>query len=728
MFEYGMRWRGQQLGVADDSALPGLERMDGLVRSVTTPEFAGITFHEVLAKSALNHVPGASAMPFNWTINPYRGCSHACSYCLDPDTLILLADGRQTVLADLEVGDTIVGTERDGDYRRYVGTKVLAKWATRKRAHRITLADGTQIIASGEHRFLTERGWKHVTGNMSGTNQRPYLTTNNHLQGFGLGGTTHPDLSLDEEFRRGYLAGMIRGDGMLFHGTYTDAKRTREVNRFRLALADTEALDRTRAFLLAEGVETLLRPFTPATPTRRQMTAIHTAKRAAVVRIEELIVDPPDPTGEWMAGFLSGVFDAEGSCSRGVLRISNADPAILRIVMESLAHYAIPAVLEPARSNGVRNVRVTGGLPSRQRFFQLTRPAITRKLEMLGTAVKTAADLRVVSVEDLGYDIDMVDITTGTGDFIANGVVSHNCFARGTHEYLDLDAGADFDSQIIVKTNVADVLRRELRAGSWRHEHVALGTNTDPYQRAEGRYALMPSIIEALAESGTPLSILTKGTLIRRDLGVLAAAREHVPVDLAFSIAVFDDALQRSIEPGTPTATARLEAVRAASAAGFAVTVFMMPVMPHLTDSIPALNEALARIKEAGAVRVIYGALHLRPGVKPWFLQWVEREHPELLSSYLGLYPGATSNAPKGYRQWLAKRVRPLIRAHKLDGRAEEEQTMRARGPGPVITTRSASARMAGSAGEPAWAPRRPATPARPATGPRFDVSPPTLF
>ena len=303
------------------------------------------------------------------------------------------------------------------------------------------------------------------------------------------------------------------------------------------------------------------------------------------------------------------------------------------------------------------------------------------------------------------------------------------CFARGTHEYLDLDAGADFDSQIIVKTNVAEVLQRELRAGSWQHEHVALGTNTDPYQRAEGRYALMPSIIDALAESGTPLSILTKGTLIRRDLGVLAEARRRIPIDLAFSIAVFDDALQHSIEPGTPTATARLEAVRAATAAGFGVTVFMMPVMPHLTDSIPALDEALARIKEAGAVRVVYGALHLRPGVKPWFMQWLEREHPQLVSSYRGLYPGATANAPKGYRQWLAKRVRPLIRAHRLDGGAEEEQTMRARGPGPVITTGSASSRSVGApaVGGPAWAPHRAAA-ARATAGPRFDVGPPTLF
>src|SRR5689334_4396864 len=231
-----MRWQGQELGVADAGALPGLEQLNGLVRSVTTPEFAGVTFHEVMCKSALNHVPGASAMPFDWTVNPYRGCTHACTYC----------------------------------------------------------------------------------------------------------------------------------------------------------------------------------------------------------------------------------------------------------------------------------------------------------------------------------------------------------FARGTHEYLDLDAGHDFDSQIVVKINVGEVLERELRRGSWQRDPVALGTNTDPYQRAEGRYRLMPGIISALTESGTSFSVLTKGTLIRRDLPLLKDAAIHVDVTIATSIAVFDEKLQHSIEPGTPTAAARLETVRAATEAGFGVTVFMMPVIPHL--------------------------------------------------------------------------------------------------------------------------------------------------
>lgn len=247
------------------------------------------------------------------------------------------------------------------------------------------------------------------------------------------------------------------------------------------------------------------------------------------------------------------------------------------------------------------------------------------------------------------------------------------CFARGTHTYLDLDAGRDFDSQVVVKVNIGEVLAHEVRRGTWGREHVALGTNTDPYQRAEGRYRLMPDVIDALASSGTPFSILTKGTLLRRDLPLLQDAAASVSVSLAMSIAVFDDALQHSVEPGTPTAQARLDTVRAATAAGFRVSVFLMPVLPHLTDSVDALDDALRRIRDAGAIRVVYGALHLRPGVKPWFFQWLSQTRPDLLSSYRALYPGASVTAPQPYRQWLARRIRPLLRLHGLDGRAEEE-------------------------------------------------------
>src|SRR4051794_21135726 len=240
------------------------------------------------------------------------------------------------------------------------------------------------------------------------------------------------------------------------------------------------------------------------------------------------------------------------------------------------------------------------------------------------------------------------------------------CFARPTHEYLDLDAGKDFDSQIIVKVNVAEVLEKELAKPSWGRHPVALGTNTDPYQRAEGRYRLMPGIISALAASGTPLSVLTKGSLLRRDLPLLQEAAEHVPVDLSMSIAVYDDELQQSIEPGTPSTAARLATVKAAREAGLACAVFVMPILPLLTDTIAHLDRAFGMIAEAGATSVVYSALHLRPGAREWYLAWIAREHPQLVARYAELYRGG-AYAPKEYRTWLAARVQPLLRSHGLD-------------------------------------------------------------
>ncbi|MBW3604132.1 MAG: hypothetical protein KY460_04310 [Actinobacteria bacterium] len=277
-------------------------------RTVTTPEFAGMTFLEVEARSALNAVRG---MPFKWSINPYRGCSHACSHCLDGDTPILTADGRTTPLRAIRVGDEVYGTQRRGRLRRFVQTTVLAHWSVTRPAFRILLEDGRALVAGGEHRFLTHRGWRHVTG-------------------------------------------------------------------------------------------------------------------------------PHDQAGRWAR----------------------------LLVSDWLAGPRLP-------------VRAGGALE-------------------LAT--------RVVAVEPLGVERALFDMTTGTGDFISAGVVSHNCFARPTHAYLKLSPGADFERTVVVKTNVVEVLRAELARPGWRGEPVALGTNTDPYQRCEGRYRLMPGVVEALTQARTPVS------------------------------------------------------------------------------------------------------------------------------------------------------------------------------------------------------------------------------
>jgi DNA repair photolyase len=239
------------------------------------------------------------------------------------------------------------------------------------------------------------------------------------------------------------------------------------------------------------------------------------------------------------------------------------------------------------------------------------------------------------------------------------------CFARKTHEWLELDTGLGFDRDIVVKVNLVEVLRRELARPSWQREHVALGTNTDPYQRAEGRYQLMPGVIRELADSGTPLSILTKGTLLRRDLPLLASVSAQVPIGLGISIAIWDDELHRSLEPGAPSPRARLGVVRSAREAGLPCGVFLAPVLPWLTDSVEHLDDAIGQVAAAGATGVTVIALHLRPGAREWFFGWLEREHPELVPKYRRLY-GRGANASKEYRRWLSDRVRPLVRAHGL--------------------------------------------------------------
>jgi len=237
------------------------------------------------------------------------------------------------------------------------------------------------------------------------------------------------------------------------------------------------------------------------------------------------------------------------------------------------------------------------------------------------------------------------------------------CYARDTHRYLDLDTGEGFDRDVVVKVNAGEALRRDLSRAAWTGEHVALGTNTDPYQRAEGRYRLMPGIIAALTETRTDFSVLTKGTLLRRDLPLFAGAAEHVGVGLGVSLAIYDDELQQLLEPGTPTVAARLSLVRAVREAGLPCGVMLAPVLPWLTDSVPALDDALGRLADAGATGVTVLALHLRPGAKEWFAAWLKQHRPDLVHRYARLY-GRGAYVSPAYREFLADRVGPLLRRH----------------------------------------------------------------
>jgi DNA repair photolyase len=455
------RWR---LADEERDGQPALFGVDGLTGPQRgTGRLSGLEFLHVTAKRILNEVPARSRLPFRWTINVYRGCSHACAYCLAGDTRVLLANGRTKQLANIKVGERVYGTVRDGRTRQYVPTAVLAHWQTDKPAFRVELAGGTNLVASADHRFLTAtRGWRPVA----------VLAPGDRLT--GMGGFDEPD---------------------------------------------------------------------------------------------------------------------------------------------------------------------------------------------------EQSPLRVDAVHPLHAVLPMYDITTGTGDFIANGVVSHNCFARPTHEYLGLDVGTDFERKIVVKINAVERLRAELNDPGWTREGVAMGTNTDPYQRCEGKYKLTRGVVQALTEHANPFSILTKSALVLRDLDLISEAARHTEVSVNFSIGTLDEQVWRATEPGTPHPKRRIAAMRAMAEAGVTTGALIAPVLPGLSDSPEQLAEVAAAIRGAGGRVMGTVPLHLRPGVREHFLGWLAGVDPELHADYQRRY-ARSSYAPARY----AERIRSLT-AEPAAERAEPVDT-----------------------------------------------------
>ena len=264
--------------------------------------------------------------------------------------------------------------------------------------------------------------------------------------------------------------------------------------------------------------------------------------------------------------------------------------------------------------------------------------------------MKSNADLAVVAIEPLGAPQKLYDITTGTGDFIANGVVSHNCFARPTHTYLDFDAGRDFEREIVVKVNVPEVLRAELRRPSWKGEHIAMGTNTDPYQWVEGRYRLMPGIWEALRDFRNPCSVLTKSPLVLRDLPLLKEIAEVTEVSANLSVPTIDEKAWRATEPHTPHPRARLEAVAELNRNGIPTGILVAPLMPGINDDPKQVEEIIQTAIEAGATSIGGIGLHLRGEVRGVFMEWLRAYRPDLVERYEELYARGRLPAPAGAR------------------------------------------------------------------------------
>jgi DNA repair photolyase len=234
------------------------------------------------------------------------------------------------------------------------------------------------------------------------------------------------------------------------------------------------------------------------------------------------------------------------------------------------------------------------------------------------------------------------------------------CFARPTHEYLGLNLGVDFERKLVVKVNAVERVRAELRSPRWRGEHIAMGTNTDPYQRAEGRYHLTRGIVEALGEARNPFSILTKSTLILRDLDFLLAAASRTDVHCNLSIGTLDEEVWKATEPGTPHPRRRIEAVRRLNDAGIPTGVLMAPIIPGWSDSPEQLEEVATACVEAGATFVTPIALHLRRGVKEHFLAFLEARRPDLHPELARRY-ARSAYLPSGDQQRISDRVNAVV-------------------------------------------------------------------
>ena len=378
---------------------------------------------------------------FRYSINPYRGCFHGCAYCLTGETRILMADGSTKQLADVKAGEQVIGTARGDVGRRFVPSLVLDRWATARRAYRVRLDTGAELIASGDHRFLTPQGWRYVIA--PGRNQRARL----HLQ--------EKDTCLG--------------------------------------------------------------------PGKSRLTA------------------------------------------RGLFK------------------------------TGPRDVgsTIAGG---------------------------------VAAVETLGAILPLFDIATETGDFVANGVVSHNCYARPTHEFLSFGAGTDFERKIVVKPNVASLLREAFEKKSWHGELIMLSGNTDCYQPLENEYRLTRRILEVCAEYRNPVHIITKSALIERDIDVLQKLNRDASVGVSVSIPFWNPDTARKLEPFVTTPARRMKTVERLAAAGIPVTVNIAPLILGLGDrDVPSILEAAAAAGARGASLI---ALRLPGAVQQVFTERLQSAFP----------------------------------------------------------------------------------------------------
>jgi DNA repair photolyase len=330
---------------------------------------------------------------------------------------------------------------------------------------------------------------------------------------------------------------------------------------------------------------------------------------------------------------------------------SERDPATL-----------VPTALVPAsgpRANicSVRWNNLTVDAEERARLPGYREEAVVRHYEAPGAVKTRFYEIRSKSIINRVPDASQVPFRWTINPYRGCTHACAWCFARPTHKYLDFNAGRDFEREIVVKVNAPELLRAELAKRSWKGEHIALGTNTDPYQWVEGRYKLMPGIWEAMRDAANPCSILTKSPLLLRDLELMKEINAVAEFSAALSVPTLDEKAWRATEPHTPNPRARLEAVAELTRAGIRTGVLVAPLQPGINDSPEQVSEILELASEAGAAYVTGIALHLRGEVKQLWFEWLRAHRPDLVPVYERLYRRG-AYMPQEERRKLARLVK----------------------------------------------------------------------
>lgn len=536
-------------------------------------------------------------------INIYSGCSNDCVYCVDQNIEILMADLTEKPIKNIKIGDLIIGIKwNEKNHPKFIKSQVLNKWNIIKKAIKIELEDNKYLICSKNHRWYSNRGWKYTVGSMGGKNQRPYLTINNSLPFLRSKNQTNLEETID--YKKGYLSGMIKGDAHLKkHNTKTGYSY-----QFRLALIDDEPLIICQKYLREFGVKTKWFEFND------KMNGIRTNKEVNIARIQFIIKNINN--SEFLRGFIAGIFDAEGSNYKNVLSISNTDSSIISTIKYGLKLFNFDfRVRESKREyNNVIYIRIRGGYQETIKFFQIFNTKIIRKRKIYGRWRKSS---KILNIIPLNEEREMVDIQTTSGNFIANGFIAHNCYAK----------------------KMAIRFGRKTK-DTWKNMELNEKALNKKYKKRKGRIMFPTShditveslnnciiVLEKLLKARNEVLITTKPDLncIKYICDYLDHFKEQI--QFRFTITSFRSKTLDKWEPNAPGFLERMDSLSYAYSLGFKTSVSIEPfldenpitlikiVAPYCTESIwlGKLNYMKTKFNSYYNIKKIVGQLKFLP-------------------------------------------------------------------------------------------------------------------